>query len=125
MNIKEFSKISGISSYTLRYYEKIGIFQEVNRNYSGHRDFSENDILWAEFINRLKETGMPLEQIKKYAVLRKQGEHTSEARMKILINHAIAVKKKISNEKLHLNKINEKIKYYEKILINEKPLDLE
>lgn len=125
MNIKEFSKISGISAHTLRYYEKIGIFQEINRNYSGHRVFSENDILWAEFINRLKETGMPLEQIKKYAVLRKQGEHTAEARMKLLINHATALKKKISDEKQHLNKINEKIKYYEKILISEIPLDLE
>lgn len=125
MNIKEFSKISGISAHTLRYYEKIGIFQKINRNYSGHRDFSEKDILWAEFISRLKETGMPLEQIKKYAVLRKQGEHTADARMKLLKNHAISLKKKISDEKQHLNKINEKIKYYEKILINENPLDLE
>lgn len=125
MNIKKISKISGISAHTLRYYEKIGIFQEIKRNYSGHRDFSENDILWAEFINRLKETGMPLKQIKKYAVLRKQGEHTADARMKLLINHATALKKKISDEKQHLNKINEKIKYYEKILINEIPLDLE
>ena len=125
MNIKEFSKISGISAHTLRYYEKIGIFQEINRNHSGHRDFSENDILWAEFINRLKETGMPLEQIKKYAVLRKQGEHTADARMNLLINHAIALKKKILAEKQHLNKINEKINYYKKTVISEIPLDLE
>jgi DNA-binding transcriptional MerR regulator len=125
MNIKEFSKISGISAYTLRYYEQIGIFQEINRNYSGHRDFSENDIIWAEFISRLKETGMPLEQIKKYAVLRKEGKHTADARMELLINHATALKKKISDEKQHLNKINEKIKHYEKILRNEIPLDLE
>ena len=98
MNIKEFSKISGMSAHTLRYYEKIGIFQEIKRNYSGHREFSENDILWAEFINRLKETGMPLEQIKKYAVLRKQGEQTADARMKLLINHATALKKRFLME---------------------------
>ena len=88
-------------------------------------DFSENDILWAEFINRLKETGMSLEQIKKYAVLRKEGEHTAQARMQLLIDHASALKIKISGEKQHLNKINEKIKYYEKILLKEIPLDLE
>jgi DNA-binding transcriptional MerR regulator len=125
MNIKEFSKISGISAHTLRYYEKIGIFQEINRNDSGHRNFSENDIVWAEFINRLKETGMPLEQIRKYAVLRKQGEHTAGDRMKLLINHATALKMKISEEKQHLKKIYEKIEYYEKTLIHEIPLDLE
>lgn len=125
MNIKEFSKISGISAHTLRYYEKIGIFQEVNRNDSGHRDFTENDILWAEFINRLKETGMPLEQIKQYAVLRKQGESTVHDRMNLLKNHANALKKRISEEKQHLNKIIEKIKYYEKIIADKIPLDLE
>ncbi len=116
MNIKEFSIISGISAYTLRYYEKIGIFQEVNRNSSGHRNFTENDIVWAEFINRLKETGMPLEQIKQYAVLRNQGEHTAVARMNLLKNHAAALKKKILEENQHLNKIGEKIQYYEKLI---------
>ncbi len=125
MNIKNFSKISGISAHTLRYYEKIGIFHEINRNHNGHRDFSENDILWAEFIKRLKETGMPLEQIKQYALLRKQGEQTADARMQLLITHATALKKKIADEKQHLKKINEKIKYYKKILTNEIPLDLE
>jgi DNA-binding transcriptional MerR regulator len=125
MNIKEFSKVSGISAHTLRYYEKIGIFQEVRRNASGHRDFTENDILWAEFINRLKETGMPLEQIKQYAVLRKQGETTANARMNLLQDHANALKRKISEEKKHLRKINEKIKYYDKIISDKIPLDLE
>lgn len=125
MNIQEFSKISGISPHTLRYYEKIGVFQQVNRNVSGHRDFSENDMLWAEFISRLKETGMPLEQIKQYAVLRKQGEHTAGARKQLLTNHAAALEKKIADEKQHLQRIYEKIEYYEKMLINETPLDLE
>lgn len=125
MNIKEFSKISGISPHTLRYYEKIGVFQEINRNSSGHRDFSEKDILWAEFINRLKDTGMPLEQIKKYADLRKQGNHTANTRMTLLITHASSLEKKISDEKQHLRKIKEKIKFYEKIIRNEIPLDLE
>ena len=121
MNIKEFSKISGISSYTLRYYEKIGIFQEIRRNASGHRDFTENDLLWAEFINRLKETGMPLEQIKKYALLRQQGESTANERKKLLEGHASVLKNKISEEKQHLNKINEKIKYYENFILGKKP----
>jgi len=125
MNIKEFSKITGISAHTLRYYEKIGIFQGVIRNSSGHRDFSEKDVLWAEFINRLKETGMPLEQIRKYADLRKQGIRTANARMNLLVNHANALKEKISDEKRHLRKIKEKIAYYENVISNKIPLDLE
>jgi DNA-binding transcriptional MerR regulator len=122
MNIKEFSKISGISSYTLRYYEKIGIFQEIRRDTNGHRDFTEKDLLWAEFINRLKETGMPLEQIKEYALLRQQGENTENARKNLLEDHASVLKNKISEEKQHLSKIKEKIKYYEEnILVKRNP----
>ncbi len=117
MNIKEFSEISGISAHTLRYYEKIGIFQEIRRNSSGHRDFTEKDLLWAEFIHRLKETGMPLEQIKKYAMLRQQGDRTAEARKKLLEEHASVLKKRISGEKHHLHKLEEKIKYYENVIL--------
>ncbi len=120
LNIKEFSKISGISSYTLRYYEKIGIFQEIRRNASGHRTFTEKDLLWAEFINRLKETGMPLEQIKKYALLRQQGERTANTRKVLLEKHAAVLKKKISEEKRHLTKLEEKIKYYENVILGKK-----
>ncbi len=120
MNIKEFSKISGISSCTLRYYEKIGIFQEIRRNASGHRDFTEKDLLWAEFIHRLKETGMPLKQIKKYALLRQQGESTANARKNLLEDHASVLKNKISEEKQHLSKIKEKIKYYKEVILDKK-----
>lgn len=68
---------------------------------------------------------MPLEQIKKYADLRKQGRRTANARMNLLMNHADALKKKISEEKRHLKKISEKIVYYEKMLSGKIPLDLE
>ena len=124
MNIKEFSKITGISAHTLRYYEKIGILQEVKRNASGHRNYTERDIVWAEFINRLKETGMHLAQIKEYASLRKRGECTAKTRMNLLEQHALVLKQKITEEQQHLKKIKEKIQHYEKLLSNEKPLDL-
>ena len=124
MNIKEFSKITGISAHTLRYYEKIGILQEVKRNASGHRNYTERDIVWAEFINRLKETGMPLAQIKEYASLRKRGECTAKTRMNLLEQHALVLKQKITEEQQHLKKINEKIQHNEKLLSNKKPLDL-
>ena len=125
MNIKEFSHIAGISAHTLRYYEKVGIFQDINRNASGHRDFTETDIAWAKFINRLKETGMPLAQIRQYADLRKQGASTTHARRQLLMHHAAFLETKIEAEQRHLDKIHEKIKLYEKLLIEGIPLDLE
>jgi DNA-binding transcriptional MerR regulator len=112
MNIREFSKITGLSAHTIRYYEKIGVFKKVNRNSSGHRDFTVEDTTWAEFIKRLKDTGMPLEQILEYAHLREQGPDTTNSRMKILENHARSLESKIEKEMHNLLKLKEKIKYY-------------
>lgn len=60
MNMKEFSLLAGLSAYTLRYYEKIGLLKDVRRNSSGHRDYLTKDLEWIGFIKRLKETGMAL-----------------------------------------------------------------
>lgn len=70
MNISEFSKLKSLTPHTLRYYEKLGLICDVSRTISGHRSYSQADVEWVIFINRLKETGMPLEQILEYAQLR-------------------------------------------------------
>jgi DNA-binding transcriptional MerR regulator len=50
MNIQAFSKITNVSAYTLRYYEKLGLLKEVNRNSSGHRSYNQKDVQWLTFI---------------------------------------------------------------------------
>jgi len=115
MNIQEFSHITKISAYTIRYYEKIGLLKQVSRNSSGHRCFTQKDITWVEFVKRLKDTGMSLEDIREYADLREEGEHTSTLRMKLLEVHAKKLKEKINLETTHLEKLNEKITYYKNI----------
>lgn len=115
MNIKKFSQITSLSAHTIRYYEKIGLFIHINRNTSGHRFFTDNDVLWAKFIIRLKDTGMPLDQIKEYAHLREKGEETASLRMDLLKNHAEFLEEKIVSENDHLAKLKEKIKHYENL----------
>ena len=117
MNIKEFAQATGISAYTIRYYEKIGIIRNVRRNSSGHRSFTSKDISWVEFIKRLKDTGMPLEQIQEYADLREEGDHTAGSRMALLQAHAGVLAEKIRREENHLQKLREKITYYENLTV--------
>lgn len=116
MNIQKFSEITDISSHTIRYYEKIGLLRNISRNSSGHRWFTEKDIIWIEFIKRLKGTGMPLDLILKYADLRDEGTSTSKLRMQILEEHAVMLEEKIFEEQSHLKKLKEKIKYYSKVI---------
>ncbi|QTG90716.1 MerR family DNA-binding transcriptional regulator, partial [Vibrio furnissii] len=40
MNIKAFSELTGLSAYTLRYYEKIGLLKNVQRTPSGRRVYT-------------------------------------------------------------------------------------
>lgn len=113
MNITQFSELTSLTAHTLRYYEKIGLLTNIARNSSGHRSYSKADISWVTFINRLKETGMPLEQILEYAHLRAEGETTFEQRRNLLQQHRDALKTRIENEQEHLRMLDRKIAYYE------------
>lgn len=118
INIQSFSKLTGVSAHTIRYYEKIGVLKHVARNASGHRFFTSKDIDWIGFVIRLKEMGMPLDNIKLYADLREKGESTSQQRKQLLQEHVLILEEKIALESLHLNKIKEKIIYYEDVINN-------
>ena len=50
MTITEVSKRYELNADTIRYYERIGLIQRVNRNKSVIRDFTEEDCRWVEFI---------------------------------------------------------------------------
>jgi DNA-binding transcriptional MerR regulator len=112
MHIKEFSRACGLSPYTLRYYEKIGLLPEVERSGSNHRRYTEGDLRWIEFIKRLKATNMPLAEIWRYAALRQQGPGTEEARMQLLIDHARRLEETIAQEQAHLQILHKKINFY-------------
>lgn len=110
MKINEFARITGIPASTLRYYEKKG-FLKVRRT-NGIRDFREKDLEFAAFIKRLKDMGMPLAQIKEYADLRYQGEHTMAKRLQILERHRLFLKEKLAQYQVYIEKLDEKTDLY-------------
>lgn len=112
MQIKEFAQACGLSSHTLRYYEKIGLLPAIERSDSNHRRYTEQDLRWIEFIKRLKATNMPLSEIQRYARLRAQGASTEAERMALLIRHAEHLERVIAQEQEHLETLREKICLY-------------
>ena len=111
-SIGEFSKLTNISIYTLRYYEK-EVLITPDRKENGRRMYSENDVKWVEFIKRLKDTGMPIKEIKKYAELRAMGNSTLRERMAMLKKHRTNLNEQISKSQEHLQKLDEKIAFYQ------------
>ena len=64
--ISEVAQKSGMSAYTLRYYEKIGLLPPSKRKNGGQRFYTETDIHFITFIKSLKQTGMSLEDINEF-----------------------------------------------------------
>ena len=116
MNVSEFSQRVCLSPHTIRYYDKIGLIGKIYRSSNGHRIFSENDVKWVEFIQRLKDTGMSLEKILEYARLREKGEKTMAARKELLISHSLELTNAIEKQQEHLINLNKKIALYDNLL---------
>lgn len=112
-SIKEVSDKTGLTSHTIRYYEKSGLLPYISRDKNGIRIFCEDDIFWIDIIKCLKNTGMKIEDIKNIVDLSLEGEHTEEKRKAILIKHRSSVLKQIEDLQKNLEKINLKIKWYE------------
>jgi DNA-binding transcriptional MerR regulator len=64
LTIQEVAERTGLSAYTIRYYEKSGVLPRVQRTESGIRQFTEADMASLRFISDYKQAGMPLEEIK-------------------------------------------------------------
>ena len=84
MMIAEVSKKYELSADTLRYYERIGLIPQVNRNKSGIRDYTEEDCRWVEFIKCMRNAGLPIEVLIEYVTLFQQGDETIEARKELI-----------------------------------------
>ncbi|MDD4844595.1 MAG: MerR family transcriptional regulator [Anaerotignum sp.] len=111
-SIGEFSKLTHLGIHTLRYYEDEKLIIP-ERNNANRRCYCEKDFAWIAFIKRLKDTGMPIKEIRHYAQLRAEGNSTQNERMEILIQHRQVLKKQIRQLKEHQAKLDEKIKFYQ------------
>lgn len=117
MTIGEISKATNISEYTLRYYEKKGLIR-VKRDSVGRRIYEESDIEWVKFIQRLKDTGMLLKDIKKYSNLRYGGDVTMPERLSMLKKHRKYVLEQQKSGK-SIKNLDNKITYYENSIGNQ------
>lgn len=110
-SIGEFSRLTGLGIHTLRYYEQEGLIAP-ERNSGNRRRYSERDVAWISFIKRLKDTGMPIKEIKRYAHLRAGGNPTLEARLEMLVQHRQVLNEQIMQLQEHRDRLDEKIDFY-------------
>ena len=108
----QMSARTGVTIDTLRYYEKEGLLTDVARADSGHRRYSDDDVLWIEVLRCLRDTGMTMEQLRHYADLGEQGDHTEPERKRILTEHRAAVEQQIADRQAAIELIDHKLTFY-------------
>lgn len=117
MKIAEVSERHGISSDTLRYYERIGLIPPVNRNDSGIRDYGDLDIRRVEFIKCMRSAGLPIEVLIDYMALVQQGDQTIEARREILKEQRELLLARMQELQKTLDILNRKIQVYDNAVL--------
>ncbi|MEI7057866.1 MerR family transcriptional regulator [Nocardioides sp. CCNWLW239] len=112
LSIAEVAERTGLTAHTLRYYERDGLMLGVGRNASGHRAYTEGDLGWITLITRLRATGMPIREIRRYAELVRSGEGNEDVRLELLRAHRDRVRAQLEETAAHLDAIEFKVAYY-------------
>ncbi|SDV03978.1 MerR family transcriptional regulator [Pseudomonas mucidolens] len=110
--IDQVAKRTGLTAYTLRYYERIGLLAPVARAAGGQRLYAPTDIAWLEFLLRLRTTHMTIGKMQTFAKLRSAGDSTVAERRQMLESHLQDVQGEIVAMQKAVAALQAKIDHY-------------
>ena len=119
MNLKEATARSGLSVYTIRFYQKADMLPRILRDTRGWRSFGPESAEWLRNLERLRCTGMPLKDMRRFAVLVHRGAPASSdaasERLAILQRHSELLKQRQADLDDCKNYLSKKIDIYQKL----------
>jgi len=117
LSIAEAAAETGLTADTLRYYEKDDLLlRPVPRDTSGHRRYTPHDLRWITLVTKLRATGMPIRDVRRYADLVRAGAGNEQERLALLRAHRQVVLARLAEVQEHLGAIEYKIGLYEDTL---------
>lgn len=116
MKIAEVSKRYGVSTDTLRYYERVGLLRHVPRNKSGIRDYDEASCNAVEFVKCMRDAGMTIESLVEYMDLLERGDETTQARKELLMRQSEEIRQRIEDLERALTRLQFKIDHYDEVM---------
>ena len=115
MSISDMAAETGLTTSTLRYYEQEGLLlAHPDRASSTHRRYPPSMVAWLTFITKLRSTGMPIRDIRRYADLARGGDATTQERLALLVEHRERVLEQLAEVQRSLAAIDYKISSYER-----------
>ena len=117
LSIGQVAQRTGLSVHALRFYESEGLLATpVYRDSGGRRVYSEWDLEWLELCIRLRESGMPITAIRRYAELVREGEGNEKDRLGLLREHQERITAQLTALRACLDVISFKVALYEERL---------
>ena len=113
--IGQVAEMFGLPISTLRYYDKQGLFPNMER-LSGIRRFSETEIEALRVIECLKKAGMEIKDIKQFMDWCAQGSETYPQRHALFVQQAERVEAEIASLQKSLDMIRFKCWFYEQLM---------
>ena len=113
--IGQVSKMFGLPISTLRYYDKEGLFPDMERS-SGIRRFGQRELEALRVIECLKKSGMEIKDIRKFMEWCAQGSSTYPQRRAMFLRKKESVEAEIARMNRVLDMLSFKCWYYEQAI---------
>lgn len=105
---------AGVSPDTVRYYDRCGLLDDLERDAAGNRRFSAGDVGWLRVLRCLRDTGMSIQDLRDFCALDAQAEPGS--RLTLLERHRDAVRARVLRTEAELEVIETKIAAYRELV---------
>ncbi|GAB3862302.1 hypothetical protein GCM10029963_68250 [Micromonospora andamanensis] len=109
----------GLTTHTLRWYEQEGLVAPVGRDSAGRRRYTRQDVDWLLLLTRLRRTGMPVRDMRRYVELARQGDGTLGARRALFEEHRVRVLHRMAELEEDLKVLDFKIDHYRRAELGE------
>ncbi len=109
--VKQAADIMGLSTYAVRYYENAGLIPDVDRSWGNARMFSDHTLGWLRVVHCLRTTGLPIEGVRRYIELCREGDATIPERAALIAEQ----EKRLRRQIRELKKQMEVLKYKKQI----------
>jgi len=117
LSIGQVAERTGLSVHALRFYEREGLLADaVRRESNGRRVYTEDDVEWLVMCIKFRSSGMPLDTIRKYTGLVRQGSGNEQDRLALLRSHQDYVTAQIQELTECLRVITHKVDVYQQHL---------
>lgn len=114
-NIKQLSEKYNLPASTLRYYEEIGLLENVGRTESKQRSYNDEHIGRLDAIQCFRETGLSIAEMLTFFKLLSSIPENIDDIIKLLINHEQDVNEQINKYQENLLHLQHKIRFYKGI----------